>query len=137
MKKITIAILAGFGFGIGLAIVVFGIEYFDLNGSSRYDEPEKVSNPKDVRVVGHRPVTITEKYTISGELEFDDRDKYLAVIVDVKVFENGNFIVQCNDRIFTEYPSDQFSAQCGIKSKELPSGITYEVTVSQAELAKE
>lgn len=88
LKNVLNGFLTGVGFCAGVTEVLFLLTHFWPDDYDWGLVPPSV-HPEDVSIVEHRDVRVTEYYTVSGLLGFDDRSKYESVTVLVKVYQEG------------------------------------------------
>ncbi|MEM6583031.1 MAG: hypothetical protein AAF699_17260 [Pseudomonadota bacterium] len=135
LEQIKNGFYTGVGFSIALVISILFLRAWLI--STDWEEAEIVLDPNDVTITGHREVLLADNYTVSGDLEFDDRSRYDDITVLIYVYQDGDFIMECSDYIFTEENSDHFSIECDLEVQNVPPGVTYDVRVAQATLADE
>lgn len=135
LEKVVNGFYIGIGFCIAVALAI--ILFRAWVNATDWDEEAKIFDPTDVAIVGHRDVRLTDKYTVSGVLRFDDRSRYEDVTILISVYQDGEFIMECWEYLFLDDNTDNFSVECDLEVQKVPQGVSYKVRVSQATLAYE
>jgi len=143
LAKVGAGIAYGFGIGIILVLVIWGIsDYYEnkademINGS---DDPEKCRDYKKCEESSGLSLKITkeridEDFVLLGEVKNSGNIEWTSVKVKAELFDQeGNFIDECTERVDQKISPDKvvnFKLSCSSCSKvDLEGYATYKAYI--------